>query len=593
MADYISRIRLETQGGDGAAKEVRKVRDAYESTRTTVQETNKAVQEGAKTVEDSARSQEHTVIRSMQTMQRATFAHMMSSAGGTIANTVNQLSSGNVVGAFGSTMQGVGGALSMMGMPIIGAVASLAGVAANTISNLASKEESRFQQIYGGGLSQQLMSTYETTRDYILRLGVTGVNTATSHRMLSAFAGQGGRLSEQAIPGLNYAADMAQNMGISPDVLGEFLGISSILNYQNVLGQTGTRSPMSRIYGMMLGSFEKYGPAGMQNYLQAINNQQQMLMTRGVAAQNITEAGMIAGATQLAGYTSLGGLTPQGGVALYQLANQRAMAAGAVQQPEDVVALNAVRTMYPGLSVTDAMALMESRPDLVNQVVYSHIVSTAGNRDVANLMAKRYLGGTTSQAKAWLDTQKALSEGKTPIQYGDPDQIISYYADINARVMQGTLQAPLLAGAEKAFAKLSEGVKLGTLERKGIFVTPDARTIPAEAGRPDRRLKIPTVGGNTALDWGYDLGSVISDPSQGFGLRPLLPGLTALANWVFGDRNDKDKKKEDLPETDPILKEIADNTRVTAENTRSESGHAPMSDEDYTDPDIYRRMYGR
>ena len=215
MADILSRIILKAQGGDQAAREIKKIKTAYDEAGKSAKGLSAIATSAAKPspferaiVEK--KSQELLSSRGLQSkierqkagdrlqnhLQTRSIGGLFQRSTQSVASGVTSLSQGNLTGVATGGVGAMGNLLGAAAGPYVAAAIAAIGAA----GALAKQEYGRIQQTWQSGLSQQLGQNYTTTRNQIIAEGRKGIPLQNVTSMTSALAASGGSISGQYSP---------------------------------------------------------------------------------------------------------------------------------------------------------------------------------------------------------------------------------------------------------------------------------------------------------------------------------------------------------------------------------------------------------
>ena len=412
MPDIVSEIKLKASGADQAAREILKIKAAYDQTGKAAQDISP---DGVGAKDPFARAtgggparnealttrqrEERTALyrRQREAREDANKGYnadlrrlpgMVSGATGVM----QQAGAGKMFGAAGGVLASVGSLLGPAGLGL-----AAAGIGIKAMGELGGSAFERVQRYWGTGISQRLGVESEDVSGFAIRAGRTGIPAEMINSLLQSASGAGFSATK---PGGNVAAQFALEasamMGVDPSTMGRLLGGVSRagiggdkLNYE--------------MYGMAKGTF---GVENVGMFMSELSRTLEEAMTRGVsltAEQFDRHTGM------LGAYAQYGGVSVTGAVAINQMMTQRGAQAGRLQRPEDIIAFQAMRAATPSASITDIMLQMEENPLSVNRAVYEYLkTSTGGNQDLLRLRMQSYTGGTMSQTAVMIKTFEGL-----------------------------------------------------------------------------------------------------------------------------------------------------------------------------------------
>lgn len=443
--DVLSRIILQAQGGDQAAREIEKVRRAYDEAGKSAKEMTAGV--AAPTTDPFAAATRKALPPPSQVgggpSPTAGFAKdPMEGARQRMAEHATAVGVQRVTGAgVGITQAAARGDIPgaaagglAAAAPLLGAAAPFllaAGLAVKGVGMLAGNEYERVQQLYQSGLSQQLGIGYTPTRELALQAArhPTGIPSERAIEMLQALAGAGGRVTGQFMP---MAERMAQ-WGIAPAAMGNVMATMQRMGFQGGVSE--------RTMGILAGSF---GYGRVAPAMQSISQLLEDAMARGSdRAGEMLSKGTLGVASRLAGYASAG-LSMEGAVGLYRQMDQTYSQVTRLQTPLDVMSFRAMRK--PGEAMFETLLRMEKDTERTGVREYELLKERyGGNLNTVKMVMMRGRGLTAAQAEAYV----AVREGVVPPPPVAPTPVADEFAQTFTRARQ--YQA--LAGAEEQAAK--------------------------------------------------------------------------------------------------------------------------------------------
>lgn len=413
MADVISRIKVEAQGADQAAREILKLRDAYREAGEAARGLSSSAGGGgsdpfAKATAaggGAAQGNSPADIAARESRDRHWKEGVKAREG---KNTdlqggvqrgfgvAESLASGKGGSAAGGLLSGIG---SVLGGPI-GIAAMVASVAAMGVQKFADSSFGRLQEVFGSGMAQRLGgSPMDIDRQ---RLGFSRMGVPVG--MVKAFydaAGVSGvdmtRTSTQGA--INASMEAAALLGVDPSAMA---GLVGSLNRSGVSAGVVDRG----LFSMGRSSF---GQANVSLFTQSLQGLVDSASGRGI---DLTSGSVTTMSENLAALAKLGGFSAPGAATFAQTLQSRGVSAAGLSNPEDIIAFQAMRE--GGASVTDTMLAMERSPETVNKKVYEYLKeATGGDTDLLRMRLQSYLGeGTTMSAvDKFIKTQEGMAAG--------------------------------------------------------------------------------------------------------------------------------------------------------------------------------------
>lgn len=472
MADIVSRIRVEAHGADQAAREIRKLKEAYDQVAQSARGLSadvgsggrdpfsRAVAAGGGAIEggntpadishrESRTRLQHDLQNSRESANRNYNSALRPQSVAQGFSTADDVSQGRGASAAG----GLAGAMgSLLGGPA-GIALAIAGAVGVGVQRLADTAYGRLESTFGSGMSQRLGLSWQDTSNQMIGFGRMGVNEQSVNSFFNAASQSGVNFGATSTQGATNAAMLAAvSLGIDPST------VAGLIGSLNQVGVNAANVGGERMYGMASGSF------GVPNVALFAQSLQGMVSTMGGRGIDLTTSSANAMAVQMAALSSIGGFSAPGASSFAQQLQGRGIQAAGLQSPEDIMAFQLMRE--EGESVTQTMIRMEENPMAVNRAVLDHLEQiSGGNIDTLRFHVQDYLGaGTTmSTADRFITTHRGM-EGKTQRQLEDEFGAgYDMYANLtedqqNAMMITSVKQAKLTKEAEDAALLLSTRV---------------------------------------------------------------------------------------------------------------------------------------
>jgi hypothetical protein len=486
MPDIVSRIKVEAQGADQAAREIRKLKDAYDQVAAAAKglspgaigggdpfskatAPNSGVMAGGQSNADVAaretrnRDYQEQANRRQNSNQGYNSGLRPSQVGG-VFSTAEAAGAGRGGAALGGAANLAAGALGGgLGIALLAL-----GAGAMGIQKFAESSYGRMENVFGGGISQRLGATYANTQNYMTELGRSGVPIGMVNALMTSASASGAQFTAGTAGQFGLFADVAAGTGVDPGLLGQLLGATQ-------------RAGVSMEYGTMAAGAGAFGRGSLGTFFTELNRTIEDAMTSGI---KLSQEDLERRSTALSGYVQFGGLSPTGAVALSQTATARAQNAAQLQRPEDIIAFQAIRNLNPNLSITDVLLGMESDTEGTNAAVYQHLKRVAGgNTDLLRMRAQSYLGEGTSMGTAvgWLNTQRALAADETITTAGVRGKIFDEAGNLvdadPARKTVAARQIELLKNVQDASLEITSMLGEFSTWLKGTPISTDATNV--------------------------------------------------------------------------------------------------------------------
>jgi len=434
MPDIVSRIRVEAQGADQAAREILKLRDAYVEAGNAARGLSanvgggadpftKAAQAGGgatqggnspaevggreertKRYKDDIRERE-----SKNNRQGKDFGGVISQGFG-VADSLSQGKGGSAVGGIAGMLSGIGGPI---GVGIMATAAIAMGV-----QKFGDKAWDRMQETFGSGMSQRTGLSYAAFDKQRSTFANMGIPMGMVKSFYDAAGVSGVNLAgPSTMAGVRSSLDAATLMGTDPTASAGLIGS---LNRGNVdISKTVNT-------GMFSIANSSFGRANTSLFVQSLQSLVDSASSRGI---DLTSGSTNTMTSNMAALAKLGGFSSPGAATFASQLQNRGIQAAGLTKPEDVIAFQAMRR--EGESVTDTMLRMEQNPFETNQKIYQYIKeSTGGDKDVMRLQIQKYLGeGTTLGAvEKWMKTQEGMLDSNgNPLTQDEVDAKVGKY----------------------------------------------------------------------------------------------------------------------------------------------------------------------
>ena len=532
--DTISRIILQSSGGDQAAQEIGKVTKAYGEAAKAKRGMEGGISVGEDAFSRAAggspdlgaheagaerlrrgakdREEQHRTITGSSQMGAG-----VSRAGPSLVGSLGEIASGNPIGGAGAAagqvagmIGGTAGTIALMGVA--------AGVAAGKMVQL---EWTRSKELWGSGTLQRLgvpQSEWDVANSQFWvqqrNIQKQGLGSFNSPFIGGLQAGGGTYNYLQSINALQYAA----NTGVSADVLGNFTGRAMQAGGLGNLWRGGGSADWLQRQSNV------WGAGGQNQFLTSLTSTLERAMSQGFekgsSALNVNFMSRI-----LSGYTTFGGMTALGAQSASSALMAGNAAMGAMSKPSDIMFYRALKK--PGESIIETQARMASSATLLDK--YKVLKEKAGgDRSALELMVQQAFGlpaemvqGTIANLEGQLSIEtnaakKALTAGtgtgtgipefsNRQLQAAAQGKLGTAFQDIQATLGAGAAKAlvPNLSfGGSEGFYQGSTFTKFATSARKGDYsellklLPPDLQTAMAGAiGKlSETGQQLPLVG---------------------------------------------------------------------------------------------------
>lgn len=466
MPDIISRIRLEAQGADQVAREIGKIKNAYDDTATSAQGlagvsvgggSTDPFQQAVTTEEHWSGSRRGVVgererrnndelqkVRQREGEHRSggVSGRMVSGGvGGTIA-----MSRGDMLGAGQSGLQAgagmaMGGGLMKLVPWLLGGAAILGGGKA-----LAQAEMERMKTLYETGLAQQTGQTYTALRNYQTYFGredipLSIIRGVTQGAAAGGLFGRGGSPFGVWEPALKDVTRQAERWGADPAAMGQFLARGRRFGLTTE-GMTGEGIKSSMLTETLVGSLAAaFGHGRVTDAVKGLAGIMEESMAAGVT-EGFTDPMWLQDITQkVTQYAGPGGFNLEGALGI--VSKVRA-GAGNIESPADVVAMRAWR--QPGETLWQAQVRAAQQPKLFRENEFEAV--------------RMRFGGDAEQMARYFSKSRNLSitEAQTYVQTGLAPGIVDPSAapppSAFAQRTYGRQQAAWAEGLERGAVEL-------------------------------------------------------------------------------------------------------------------------------------------
>lgn len=419
MPDIISRIKVEAQGADQAAREILKLRDAYRQAGEAAKGMSasigggsgvdpfaKATAAGGGAIagggnspadvvareERSRNYRESVKERESKNSSMGAFGPQGINQGIGVAEALSQGRGGSAVGGIAS---GIG---SLLGGPAGIALVATAAVAMG-VQKFADSSFGRLQEAFGSGNAQRLGVSAQTYDKESLGFSRMGIPIGMVKSFFSAASQSGVDMTKGSTQaGINSVMNAASLLGLSPEAGAGLIGAlnRSGVNVGNVVNN-----------GMFGIAKQSFGGANVSLFTSTLQSLVDSASSRGIT---LGTGSVNSSTNTLAALAQFGGFSAPGAATFAQQLQARGQQAAGVGSAEDIIAYQAMRK--EGESITDTMIRMEENPGLVNKKVYEYLKGvTGGDEDQLRMRLKSYLGEGTSMSAVdkFIQTQQGMA----------------------------------------------------------------------------------------------------------------------------------------------------------------------------------------
>lgn len=491
MADITSRINLQATGGDQVAREIGKVKQAYQEAAGAAKgmsasaegggtdpftKATSGVDQGSAAAGRAGPNQDlHAAASGRESQHRnlayqnQAFAARMNQGVRGVGGAATQVFSGDPLGGASSSMMMLGGAGALGVLGLVG------GMALSGINRMSERDLDEKRTLYTG-LGQRLGQTnYGQFRDYINSIRERGLGTHLEGYM-QMLAQSGGRFD----PGMADAIlQFEQDTGVQSSVLARLMG------RMTQAGAEGTAQHRLAGEGRNAMAFQArsaFGQAGMTDFYSTIASAVENAMRSGFReGSDIFTSMYTTHAQRLADLANYGGATPLGAQKIFgQVQQSFQRSASGLSGPMDTMAFMALRE--PGESYMDTM--MKVTDPSNDLAVYRSLRArtgarpgeplSKGQRDMLTILVSRQFNINYREAQTYIDgaegreelrrNPRGIPEGAVPTA----DQTVQ--DQLGARATMQETGRGVREGATEAITDTVDAVR-----RFGQWVLPGSR----------------------------------------------------------------------------------------------------------------------
>lgn len=485
MPDIVSRIRVEALGADQAAREIRKLRDAYtevgQAARNLSPEAigggdpfSAAIAAPGGGVYGGQRAPSDIMEREARSRDYRAQVRGRESAG--VGGVPGQIGQGMGVAEATSTGRGgaaAGGLASLAGGLLMGpaGIALLAGgAAAMGVQKFADNAFVRMENIFGTGTSQRLGRQFSDIEALQKDYGKKGIPLGMVQSFFQAGSASGLSMNKQgALSGTNWAMEAMRDLGVDA---GGMAGLMGALSKSDM--------DMSRINYDFFGQTTKaVGRENIGRYIQEMARGIEAMSSKGIT---LTEESLTKQTDLLSGLSIFGGMTAEGAAALSQSIQNRGITAAGLKRPEDIIAYQAMRK--EGESLTDTLIRMEEDPVGVAMAEYKYLEAATGrNKEVMILQLSESLGISLGATAKFMTTMEEMS-GRSGAEIREALGGVGWQGQVRdeegkwvytdpAVEKYAIKQAQMLAGFEKSMFDLTTSISKAFQESFGNVINLD------------------------------------------------------------------------------------------------------------------------
>lgn len=481
MPDIVSKIRVEAIGADQAAREIRKLKDAYTEVAGAAKGISpeavggdafsKAINPpgggtGPGSTDDIVQRESRSKNYRDQARQREISNGMMGVGG---INRGMSVAEATASGRGGAAVGGIASSLGAMAAGPVGMALLAGGAVAMGAQKFADNAFGRMENIYGTGTSQRLGRQFSDIEALQISYGRKGIPLGMVQSFFQAGSQSGLSMNKQgALTGTNWAMEAMRDLGIDAGAMGGLMGALSKSDMD-----------MGRLnYGFFGQASESFGRENTTTYLQEMARGIETMSSQGI---RLTEETLTKQTNLLSGLGVYGDMTPEGAAALNQAIQAKGIMAAQLNRPEDIIAFQAMRK--EGESVTDTMMRMERDPAGTAMAQYKYLKGATGDdKDAMRILLSKSMGVSISAADALMSTMTGM-EGKSEEELRKELGGIGWqgqtmvegewkYKDPAAETY-GIKQSQLLSGFEKSMLDLTTAISKAFQESFGNVINLD------------------------------------------------------------------------------------------------------------------------
>lgn len=373
MPDIISKIRLEATGGDQAAREVRKVKDAYDDVSASASGISATVggdysafarataagggapgaPGGSATVTDFDESQRRHGDSVAAGEQRVDATRRSGGSGylglqNAALGAGQQLGGGQALGAAGTALAGLGGAVAGIALPAL-AVAGILKAGQSLVNN----EGELWELVYGSGASQRLGVDATKLRDWYVGTRETGVPTPMLQEFMQTLSATGFNATDRgALSYMRGSTELTAQAGVSGSVLGSLGGTIARSNLQMLKAEG--------LYDLANRGAGAFGKENLDRFFTKLTETLESVMAQGIV---LTDEDIRAQTVTQGALAKYGGFSVTGAQAAEEAMRSRGVGAAQLATPGDIIAFNLARRregMPEGETVFETLKWMET-----------------------------------------------------------------------------------------------------------------------------------------------------------------------------------------------------------------------------------------
>lgn len=462
MPDIVSRIKVEAQGADAAAREIRKLKKAYDEVAAAAKgigggtdpfsaatesgggASSAEVRDRQKSNDDQKQVADSRLNNNKQyPNQNGNYpaayggSNLQQQGGNKFINMANtafsgaqQANAGQMAGGIGTVLSGIAAFMtSPAGIALIAA-----GTLAKGVQTLATPAVERRTRIWGSGATQRMGGNYTDTANWEALMGAEGIPLDQVRAFTSAASNTGFSWDN---PGASYAAGIAMQAQASTG-----LSVNTSAGMIGALSKAGMHQANfnKSTIGAGVGAF---GVENLGTYISGLTN---VINTRESQGIQMTSESLKGMQSLITGLGVTGGLSIDASVAAGNRISARGISAAKLGSPDDILSMFAMGGV--GKSLTDTQIMMEQEPEKVATAVYDILKTRySGDEDSLNQAFMQYTKGTMSETVA---LRKVLDEGGSYKDYRT-----AWDTKTADQKLQGTLQLqPLFQMQEAALEKI-------------------------------------------------------------------------------------------------------------------------------------------
>lgn len=576
VADIMSRIILQAQGGDQVAREVGKVTKAYKDAGQASKGMSATGAGGAPSDPFTRATAPGGFIPSEQfgraeqnrqynenVQQREGHHNRLASMNQRVVRGIGAAGTVGSGDVMGGTSQGLG---MLAGVGIAGLVTGAVAAIGMGVQRLSTKETERQEQL-GRGLMQSIApggeDAWGTFRGQVNQLRLGGFPAEMLLPYLQGLKAQGA------------AFDPVNAANIGSMMWAEGIEPANMAQWQAVRQRAGTGALFSgRAETDLMRGEAAFGQAGLNRFVTAISGSIEQAMTRGIerGSEALQDQGVYTNFTRLLSALSLpgvGNLTDVGAIQAFNQIQQAVAASTQMARPIDAFQFMAMRE--PGESYGDTMRRMETPGSELD--FFKNLEAQAGGREeILEILVREQFG------VSWQAVQPTIRAFRNQWDYlqGDYTQYVpgTSRAAVDEELLRSARADAAAEQLVEGGQRTSRGIRNWVVEQATAIkqmTTPDAMSAlygaptgltiqaPAEYSRFERMWSRANRTGNlneaamTLPASMRDMASILQGTALG---EELIPQMLLFGQYRAGAHGFTDREKAQMEVLTPVFEEM-------------------------------------